>query len=449
MKNKKIILISIIGLLFIGFFSLYNSLDRYYEKGIKDYYTYQKLRALIPQNIKDFMEEILYKRVSTYNKFKFKKNEIKNIKLQSINLLLNTYSSSFLKLTGPRSYLGYNNQNLFLITGTGILMYTSLDNLKDEKFILKRIDTNFEDIVGEDYIKTERGIVRNLLIKNNKIYVSYIKKLDECFTNEILVSKLKFEKIIFNEFFNINECQPFYDNQVGGNLSDFKDNKILMTIGDYKSYEHPAQRNTNPQNMNSLMGKIISIDEKTREYKILSMGHRNPQGLYYDKKNNIIYSTEHGPQGGDEINVNTSPEGEIKNYGWAISSYGEHYGFPNDNNSKKYEIAPLNKSHEKYGFIEPLKYFTPSIAPAQIIKTEKFIKIPNKNIIYIGALGYTVEEGDLSIHQFVLDADLKIEQHNIIPIHERIRDMIYIEELNKIFLFLESSGSIGTLEVQN
>ena len=171
----------------------------------------------------------------------------------------------------------------------------------------------------------------------------------------------------------------------------------------------------------------------------------------YDKEKDTIYSTEHGPQGGDEINVNTSPDGEIKNYGWGISSYGEHYGGQIASNSERYKIAPLNKSHAKYGFIEPLKYFTPSIAPTQIIKTEKFIKIPNKNIIYIGALGYSdqIDEGDMSIHQFILDNNLKVEQHNIIPVGERIRDMIYVEELNKIFLFLESSGSIGMLEVDN
>ena len=327
-------------------------------------------------------------------------------------------------------------------------MYASLDNLKDEKFVFKRIDTNLKDIVGADYIKKARSVVKNLLIKNNKIYVSYEKKVkDKCFTNAILVSNLKFEKIIFSEFFDTNECQPFFHHQVGGNLSDFKDNKILMTIGDFESYE--VQGNNNPQNINSLIGKIISIDETTREYKILSMGHRNPQGLYYDKEHNIIYSTEHGPQGGDEINVNTSPDGEIKNYGWGISSYGEHYGFPNTDNSEKYKIAPLHKSHAKYGFIEPLKYFTHSIAPTQIIKTEKFIKIPNKNIIYVGAMGYTYKNGRRSIHQFILDTDLKIEQHNIMPVGERVRDMIYVEELNKIFLFLETSGSIGILEVGN
>ena len=64
-------------------------------------------------------------------------------------------------------------------------------------------------------------------------------------------------------------------------------------------------------------------------------------------------------------------------------------------------------------------------------------------------MGSDVEEGDLSIHQFILDTDLKIEQHNIIAVNDRVRDMIYIEELNKIFLFLESSGSIGVLEIDN
>ena len=72
-------------------------------------------------------------------------------------------------------------------------MYTSLDNLKDEKFVFKRIDTNFKDIVGADYIKTIKSIVKNLSIKNNKIYVSYEKKVkDKCIKIGILVSNLSF-----------------------------------------------------------------------------------------------------------------------------------------------------------------------------------------------------------------------------------------------------------------
>jgi hypothetical protein len=428
MKSKKIILITVASILIISSFGIYNYLDIKFKSK------------------KEGLTNSLSVQI-TRTRLKLKKNKIQKNNFYNTNLILKKFTSNRLKSTGPRSYLNYYNQNLFLITGTGILMFAPLNKIKNEKFYFKIINTNFNDLVGEDYINSERSVVKNLLIKNNKIYVSYIKKTNnECFANSILVSNLNFKKIIFNEFFNINECQPFFDQQVGGNLSDYKDNKILMTIGDYLSYER--QHNNNPQNMKSLIGKIISIDEKTKEYKILSLGHRNAQGLYYDKDNNIIYFTEHGPQGGDEINVNIFPEKGIKNYGWAISSYGEHYGFP-PKDEKLYEIAPLNKSHSEYGFIEPIKYFTPSIAPTQIIKTEKFIKIPNKNIIYIGALGGDVEEGDLSVHQFVLDSDLKIEQHNIITVNDRVRDMIYIEELNKIFLFLESSGSIGVLEIDN
>ena len=61
MKNKKIILISIIGLLIIGFFSLYNSLGiTNYERWGKDNYFNEKLKSIVPQNIKDFMRETIF-----------------------------------------------------------------------------------------------------------------------------------------------------------------------------------------------------------------------------------------------------------------------------------------------------------------------------------------------------------------------------------------------------
>ena len=50
-------------------------------------------------------------------------------------------------------------------------------------------------------------------------------------------------------------------------------------------------------------GKIIKINVDNGDYEVISMGHRNPQGLYFDKENNFILETEHGPWGGDEINL--------------------------------------------------------------------------------------------------------------------------------------------------
>ena len=75
------------------------------------------------------------------------------------------------------------------------------------------------------------------------------------------------------------------------------------------------------------------------------MGHRNPQGLFFDKENNFILETEHGPQGGDEINlieISKINKDKIQNYGWAISSAGEHY--PNKNskiNISKIEMGQM------------------------------------------------------------------------------------------------------------
>ena len=117
-------------------------------------------------------------------------------------------------------------------------------------------------------------------------------------------------------------------------------------------------------NLKPLFGERFSSCE-SKKSKIVSIGHRNPQGLFYSKRFDFILSTEHGPKGGDEINLNHSPFDQIKNFGWPIASYGDHY---HKNYSEKIlKEAPLNKSHKKFGFEEPIKYFDPSIGISQTI----------------------------------------------------------------------------------
>ena len=154
------------------------------------------------------------------------------------------------------------------------------------------------------------------------------------------------------------------------------------------------------------------------------MGHRNPQGLLIDKENNFILSTDHGPRGGDEINLTNLDSDEISNYGWPISSYGEHYVSTNKKN-KKY---PLHKSHKNFGFIEPLKYFTPSIAISEILKIED-----NK---YFGT--------SLSglIFKFEINNENEIINFVTAKIPQRIRDASF-KNKNEIYIYLESSGSVG------
>jgi len=432
-----------------------------------------KVKNLMPQSSREFLKkfnnnlkEIIF--VFENNKKLKKKIESRNIKIydildsiQTFDFLLDSeeiikdnkykltkYTNPLLNEMGPRSYLALNKEILVLVTGTGTLMYTNLNNL-EKNMIFKKINSNFNQLVMSKYLDGRKSIVKNILIDEGKIYISYLKKVStRCVKLAIVSSELNLKQLNFIEIFELDKCQPYGGqmNNTGGNLSKYKDDKILLTVGDFGSYE--VQKNDNPQTLNNMIGKILSIDKKTKKINIVSLGHRNSQGLFYDNFDDVIYSTDHGPKGGDEINLDfTHDPKNPKNFGWAVSSYGEHYSYPDKWLTEGfYKRAPLHKSHSKFGFVEPLKYFTPSIGITQIIKSEKFENISSKKAIYVGSMGWDLEENDLSIHKFILNDNYKIEDHEVIPIVERIRDLIFYDQKNQILMFLETSGSIGILE---
>lgn len=433
-----------------------------------------KVKNLMPQSSRDFLKKFnsnLKEIIFVFDNNKKLKSKIENRNIKIFDILdsiqtfdfeldsqemikdneykLTRYTNNLLSEMGPRSYLALNKNTLVLMTGSGTIMHSNINNFKNKNISFKKIESNFNQLVMSKFLDGRKSIVKNILIDNSKIYISYLKKVnDECVKLAVVSSKFDLKKLNFVEFFEIDKCQPYGGqmNNTGGNLSKFKNNKILLTVGGFGSYE--VQKNNNPQKLDNLLGKIISIDKETKKINILSLGHRNSQGLFYDEIDNVIYSTDHGPKGGDEINLDFSPDyNDPTNFGWAVSSYGEHYDYPNKWLTEDfYKRAPLHKSHSEYGFTEPLKYFTPSIGITQIIKTEKFENLLNKKVIYVGSMGWDLEENDLSIHKFVLNDNYKVEKHEIIPIVERIRDLIYEEKTNKVLMFLETSGSIGILE---
>jgi len=356
------------------------------------------------------------------------------------------------------AYLEYNDNKLFFISAHGLFTYVEIDEFKKNSFKAKVIKSNIQDLIKYDrfYIKSMYGI-KDALISKNKIFISYLKQEDptpsqvwrnNCYSTSILVADLNYEYLEFNEFFSPNMCIKeideryieFLAHQSGGRIVEFKNNKLLFTIGDFRTYV-VSQEKTN------LFGKIISIDFDGKNPKIVSMGHRNPQGLFYDKKNDIIFSTEHGPDGGDEVNhnINTNDD-EIENFGWAISSYGNHHYSYNDYQKEK--LFPLYKSHSKYGFKEPLTYFYPSVGISEIIKVKNNNKDPDSHNLLVASMGSHIEEGDLSLHYIKTDKDFKIIDQKILKIGQRIRDMKYVEELNKVFMFFETSATVEFFTLQ-
>ena len=202
----------------------------------------------------------------------------------------------------------------------------------------------------------------------------------------------------------------------------FSDDEIILSIGDYLQYEKA-------QDLDSLFGKLIKLNFVNNQYEILSYGHRNPQGLYFDRNNQFLIETEHGPQGGDEINLINIYK--VENFGWPVSSYGKHY------DGKERNDAPLYKSHSKYGFKEPIYYFDYEVVGSHGISSiEKFFD----NNLIIGTLnGRVFYTAQFNIDEQVLD------NFNTFTVNERIRDFKFSQNKNVIYAIFEDSPSLGII----
>ncbi len=388
----------------------------------------------------------------------FSNNKIKTkVYSPQKNILLYGIANQF-----PASgYLETYNNNLILISASGVLAYSNQINNNTNDLDFKQIKTNISKFIGEEQFRKSRihdfdwleggwFSIKDVNIYKDQIYVSYTREVKEnCWNTSLLHGKMNLKLIIFQNLFTSDECVHFYDNidgefnahQSGGRIINVDDQNLFFSTGDFRS-RFRAQKE------DSIFSKIIEINKNTKDYKVVSMGHRNPQGLYYNKKNNFLLEAEHGPEGGDEINLIELSLNKIPNYGWAISSYGEHYGGKNaPYNKKKYVKYPLHKSHSEYNFIEPLIYFNPSIGISQIVGLDK------KNSYVVASMKdeslyffeYDYDNKKLSTPNRVNNGNaenIKIER---VHIGERIRDMIYYNE--KLYLYLEDTASIAEVSL--
>lgn len=430
------------------------------------------LKLLIPENVKLIIKKSFLQKEILNNEIKFLKNalqksfnddyilkfdkklkliEEKNIASKFKELNLNKFYLPFNSLDAmggkPVGYIDKFKNYLIIASGRGEFVSIDTNQFYKKKIIeFSLIDTNFYEFVDpkELYLPTHLGI-RDIHISGNVIYVSYPKKINEgCFNISILHAEMNLKKLNFEEFFSHSECiGTFFSTRSGGRIQDSNDD-IFFTIGDYGAMTGQASA----QNLKNYFGKVISINKKNKTAKIISYGHRNPQGLLYIKNLNLLLETEHGPNGGDELNFIDLNKNEVANYGWPISSYGEHY--PGTIQAlkklKKYDellkSAPLHKSHKKFGFIEPLINWTPSIGVSEIIK---FNDDPNDNSYLIAAMGNNIPEGDMTLHHYNINKKFTLtEKLDTYIIGERIRDLVQYK--GKIFMILENSPALGVLD---
>jgi hypothetical protein len=363
-----------------------------------------------------------------------KKREYNLIK---INLPFDDY---YTQGSTPVGFLEKNNDKVFLVTGNGVFFTIEKKDIINKIPRIELLKTNFHEYITNSNFYSNNGAhsIKDILIKNDEILVSYTsEKFNDCYNLEIIAAKINFEFLEFNKSFEFEECSSdtkTNPHMGGGRMVTYLEDNILLSVGSYGLYEQP-------QNINSIFGKIINLNLINKKFNIISMGHRNPQGLYYDMANDVIISTEHGPDGGDEVNINLNGISDdiVENYGWPISSYGSHYDGKFRNN------APLKKSHSLFGFIEPIAHFTPSIGISELVKVPTDVL---KNDFLIGSLGYSDLDGRQSLHYFSFDKSYeRLLMRDVLFIGDRIRDLMLLDDKFLVILLEGDFSKIPSLGI--
>ncbi len=342
---------------------------------------------------------------------------------QFINLNFEKIDLNFLKLNSCyfgecyTFYLEQYKDNLIITDRYGVFRYAKFEEIKESIKNLNIIKTNlnFDTIL-------------DTFIDDDIIYVSGKKIVNETDT-ELHVAKatLDYSELNFQNIVELKSKQCFFRHAVhSGKIQSNKGNKNQIILSVNSSADNEGLENLN---LDSVCGKTLLIDVESGEYEIFTSGHRNIIGMYSDE--NVILATEHGPFAGDEIN-------NIKqglSYGWPVSSYGEKYSRGQSNKPPNYK-----KSHEAHGFQEPIFSFIPAIGISEIIKLpNNFSEMWQDNFL-IASLNSKY------LYRVKFDKNYeKVIYHERIFIGDRIRDIIYNDNSNEIYMSLELDGELGVI----
>ena len=269
--------------------------------------------------------------------------------------------------------------------------------------------------------------------ENNWIYISYSSSNDKNPGTNTTILRFKLNKDSAENQEIIYKATPNSKRTLhyGSRIIFDKENYIFFSIGDR------GNRDLNPQDITRDGGKIyrlhddgrIPIDnpfvnEKNSKKAIFSYGHRNPQGMFYDKNEDKIWIHEHGPRGGDEINIIKSGE----NYGWPLASYGINY----------IGTKFTDKTSIK-GMIDPIHYWVPSIAPSGMV----YVDNPNyptlNKSILIGSLKFAY------LHQCVIENGKVIKENRLLEQIGRVRS-VELDNDKNIYVGVENLGIIKIIE---
>jgi len=283
---------------------------------------------------------------------------------------------------------------------------------------------------------------------NNEIadwtYFTYVKPIDAAGNGETTLARAHISKdgifdwqdllvthSLFGVIFDVTGIAWGSDRHFGSRIA-FDDTHLYFSIGD-------RGNRPNGQNLETHAGSILRlnvdgsvpqdnpfVDVKGARNEIWSYGHRNPQGLFWDGVNQRLWSIEHGPRGGDELNLIERGA----NYGWPIISYGKEYA----------SFRSVGEGTHKEGMEQPKKFYIPSIAPGSLMQYTGEVFPEWQGDLFAGALKLR------HINRIELDQEGNVigEERLMEDLNERIRALLQSPE--GWIYFSTDSGNIYVIK---
>lgn len=273
---------------------------------------------------------------------------------------------------------------------------------------------------------------------NKLIYIAYAKMMEGGKATTVLSrGRLEGNALVDLKEIFVAQTNSSAGQHFGGRIAFDNNGYLYLSVGDRGAppsgdlEAHPAQNSGNHQGtINRLHddGRVPTdnpfVGQAGKLPEIWSYGHRNPQGLIVHPTTGAVFDVEHGPRGGDELNLVQKG----KNYGWPVITYGINYSG-----------TPITEERSRPGMEQPVKYWVPSIATSglMVYTGDKF---PSwKGSVFVGGLA------GQQLARVTLDGNtFKSEETLLAGVVGRIRDVRQGPD-GFIYLAIDKNGGPGSI----
>ena len=364
-----------------------------------------------------YIEKIINKQILT-NKSIEPSTRILETALLPINIKFVSLPNDFAVAGGALAKI---NNKLLVMSRTGLFYY--FESGIFSKLDYQRLPSNIDNYI----INSKQGLSSDAFraisfaydMPSQRIFVGYTKYIDSK-TNKFAISSLKVDPITLEQIsdWKLEYESDLIDSKIhshsGGGRLLIENSVLYFSVG-YSGIitSTDGKKIHSAQDPKTSFGKVFKLDIKSGQIELLSMGHRNVQGLTLSRSGDLL-ATEHGPQGGDEINIVVKGA----NFGWPYKTYGTDYG----NYTYKSTLGEpiFFKSNE------PMYSFVPSIGLSPIHTIKNFHPSWNDDIL-IGSLKAQ------SLYRLLI-RNGRVLLSEPIWIGHRIRDILIIQEIGIVLL---------------